>query len=60
MQKAQVQALGQDNPLEKKTATPVFLPGNPMDRGAWRAAVHVVAKTLAAKKNNIVYVLTKL
>ena len=50
MQKTQVQSLGQDDPLEKKTATPVFLPGNPMDRGAWRAAVHVVAKNLAAKK----------
>ena len=25
--------------------TPVFLPGNPMDRGAWRATVHGVAKS---------------
>ena len=25
--------------------TPVFLPGNPMDRGAWRAAVRVVTKS---------------
>ena len=25
--------------------TPVFLPGNPMDRGAWRAAVHTVEKS---------------
>ena len=24
--------------------TPIFLQGNPMDRGAWRAAVHGVAK----------------
>ena len=24
--------------------TPVFLPGNPVDRGAWRATVHGVAK----------------
>ena len=24
--------------------TPVFLPGNPMDRGAWRATVHGVAQ----------------
>ena len=23
---------------------PVFLPGNPMDRGAWRATVHGVTK----------------
>ena len=25
--------------------TPVFLPGNPMDRGAWKATVHGVAKS---------------
>ena len=25
--------------------TPVFLPGNPMDRGAWQATVHGVAKS---------------
>ena len=25
--------------------TPVFLPGNPTDRGAWRAIVHSVSKT---------------
>ena len=25
--------------------TPVFLPGNPMDRGAWQAAVHGVLKS---------------
>ena len=24
--------------------TPVFLPENPMDRGAWRATVHTVAE----------------
>jgi len=24
--------------------TPVFLPGNPMDRGAWQTAAHGVAK----------------
>ena len=26
-------------------STPVFLPENPMDRGAWRATVHGVAKS---------------
>ena len=26
--------------------TPAFLPGNPMDRGAWQATVHGVAKEL--------------
>ena len=46
MQETQVQFLGQEDPLEKKTATPVFLPGNPMDRGVWRATVHGVAKEL--------------
>ena len=25
--------------------TPVFLPGNPMDRGAWQATVHRVTKS---------------
>ena len=25
--------------------TPVFLPENPMDRGAWRATVHGVTKS---------------
>ena len=25
--------------------TPVFLPGNPMDRGAWRAIVHGVSES---------------
>ena len=28
----------------KWQTTPVFLPGNPMDRGAWRATAHGVAK----------------
>ena len=33
-----VQSLGWEDPLEKKwQPTPVFLPGDPMDRGAWRA-----------------------
>ena len=32
--------------LEKEVAaTPVLLPGKPMDRGAWRAAVHGAAKS---------------
>ena len=29
----------------EKNCTAVFLPGNPMDRGAWQAIVHVVAKS---------------
>ena len=26
--------------------TPIFLPGNPMDRGTWQATVHGIAKEL--------------
>ena len=36
VQETWVQPLGQEDPLEK---------GNPMDRGAWWAAVHDVAKS---------------
>ena len=36
-----VQSLGQEDLLEEGVApTPVFLLGNPMDRGAWRAIIH--------------------
>ena len=46
MQEIWVQFLGQEDPLEKGMATtPVFLPGESMDRGAWWAAVHWVAKS---------------
>ena len=41
MQEPQVLSLDQEDPLEKEMATPpVFLLGNPMDRGAWWATVH--------------------
>ena len=39
-----VQSLGQEDPLEKGIANPVFLLANPTDRGAWQATVHGVAK----------------
>ena len=29
----------------KRQLTPVFWPGNPMDRGAWWATVHLVTKS---------------
>ena len=46
MQETWVQYLGWEDPLEKVMATtPVFLPGESMDRGAWWAAVHWVAKS---------------
>ena len=43
-----VQSLGQEDPLEKEMTTQLQYPclGNPMDRGAWWAAVHGVAKEL--------------
>ena len=46
MQETQVQSLGWADPLEKEMATtPVFLPGDPMDRGGWQAIVHGVSKS---------------
>jgi len=50
MQKAQemrIQSLGQEDPLEQGRATLQYsCLENPMDRGAWRATVHGVAKEL--------------
>ena len=49
MQKTQemrVQSLGWEDIHEDEVAThPVFLLGNPMDRGAWWATVHRVTKS---------------
>ena len=44
-----VQSLGRENPLEKEMATHSNILGleNLMDRGAWWAAVHGVAKSQA-------------
>ena len=42
MQEIQVQSLGWRRGW---LSTPVLLPGNPMDRGTWRATVHEVAKS---------------
>ena len=45
MQETRVGSLGREDPLEKQMQpTPVFLPENPMDRGAWRATVHRTAE----------------
>ena len=33
------------SPGERNGKTPVFLPGESMDRGAWRAAVHGITKS---------------
>ena len=50
MQEMQLRFLGQEDPLEKEMATRlVFLPEKchgAMDRGAWQATVHGVAKEL--------------
>ena len=47
MQERQVRSLGQEDPLEEEMATHsgILAWKNPMDRGAWWATVHGVAKT---------------
>ena len=47
MQETWVRFLGQKDPLEKGMTHPLQYSclENPMDRGAWQATVHVVAKT---------------
>ena len=46
MQELQVQALGRENPLKKEMAThsSTLVLGSPIDRGAWKATVHGMAK----------------
>ena len=46
MQETWVQSLGQEDPLEKEMAThsSILAWKNPMDRGAWQATVHGVAR----------------
>ena len=45
-QETQVQSLGQEDALEKEMAThsSILAWKNPMDRGAWWAPVHGIAK----------------
>ena len=45
MQETWVKSLGWEEPLEEGMATHSSYLENPMDRGAWRAAVHGVAKS---------------
>ena len=47
VQETQVQSLGWEDPLEKEMAThsSIFAWKNLMDRGAWLATVHGVAKS---------------
>ena len=53
MQETQVQSLGREDPLEKGNANPLQYSclENPMDRGAWQAIVHVVAKSWTQLSN---------
>ena len=46
MQETWVQSLGQEDPLEKDMVThsSILAWKNPMDRGAWQATVHGVAR----------------
>ena len=45
MQETWVKSLGQEDALEKEMATHSSIPVlNPMDRGAWWATVHGIAK----------------
>ena len=47
MQETQVQSLSREDPLEEEMAThsSILAWRIPMDRGAWRATVHGVAKS---------------
>ena len=47
MQETWVQSLGQEDPLEEQIPTYSSILGleNPMDRGAWHAIIHRVAKS---------------
>ena len=46
MWEMQVQSLGQEDLLEEgMQPTPAFLPGNPVERGTWRATAQRVAES---------------
>ena len=53
LQETQVQSLGQEDPLEKEMAkhSSILAWKNPMDRGAWWAAVHGIPKSRAQLSN---------
>ena len=57
MQQMQVWSLSQEDPLEEEMAThsSILARENPMDRGAWQATIHRVAKSWTRLKQlNIV------
>ena len=55
------QSLGWEDPLEKECQpTPIFLPGNPTDRGAWQARDQRVTKSqrqLSNKRTQIAFII---
>ena len=53
MQETRVQSLGREDPLEKGMATPLQYSclENPMDSGAWHAAIQGVAKSRTRLSN---------
>ena len=54
IQETWVPSMGLDDPLRKKwQSTPVFLLGNPRDRGAWWAIVHRVTKSWTQLKRRM-------
>ena len=61
VQETRVQARGWEDPLEKEMATHSSILGleNLMDRGAWWAAVHGVAKSRARLSNEHTHTLMR-
>ena len=55
MQELQIRFLGWEDPLEKENSNPLQYSclENPMDRGAWQATVHRVAKSQTRLSNFI-------
>ena len=55
MQELQIRFLGWEDPLEKENSNPLQYSSleNPMDRGAWQATVHRVAKSQTRLSNFI-------
>ena len=51
-QELQVRSLGQEDPLEEGMAFQYSFLENPMDRGAWQALVHGVAKSRTRLKRH--------
>ena len=58
MQETWVQSLGWEDPLEKQMAihSGILAWKNPMDRGAWQATVHGVAKSQTQLSNFHVHI----